>query len=93
MNARHATELYNRPTSYQVVMIDNGTETHLGFTARKTNGSILSFARKHADKIIARMEELGCADNTKPAKGEWNFGKGLVVRFSGKTECEFASCE
>jgi len=90
MIARTAQELYNRPTSYEVVLIDNGVSTHIGFTARKTNVSIMKFAQKASDKIIARMDELGCADNTKPSKGEWNFGKGLIVRFSGRTEREFA---
>jgi len=91
MRVRSLESLYNRPTSYEVVFYDNGVVTHLGFTAKKTNREILFFARKHSDVILNRMEELSCGDDSKPKKGVWDFGNGLMVKFSGKTEHDYAS--
>lgn len=90
---RTLAEMSNRPTAYEVVLDDNGTLTRLGFTARRTNAVLVHFARAHGKEIIALLDKRGIGDDDgqRPAKLVWSLGKGVSVRFSGRTERECAS--
>lgn len=88
-NPRTLAEMQRRATAYEVVARhENGTETRLAFTERKTKSVLLRIAQSHGDAII---EMLGSWDGeARYSKSHgWQFGP-VRVCFSGRTERDIA---
>lgn len=100
MNAqpRTLTQMQNRPTAYEVVMVvkrAEKTETiTLGFTARHTKSAIQSYVDVNAESIIQELGTDAPAIETYSQEAGYHFAHGSVdvdVRFSGRTERDVAS--
>lgn len=90
---RTAAELYNRPTSYEViaVILETGETRRLGFTARKTKAALIGFG---SSELCDWFNANGIADDaavTYDKRTGWTFGGKAAIRFSGTTERELAA--
>lgn len=77
-------------TAYEVIAKhEDGRETRLAFTERKTKRRLLDLAFSHCDSLI----EFGAPENVEPSyskTGGWKWGP-VAVRFSGLTERDCAT--
>lgn len=87
---RTLEELHNLDTSYEIVMTFEGVSTRLGFSVKKTKGTLLSIACNNGELISSKMTETELdQEYTYSKKDGLKFGR-VVIAFSGMTERDFA---
>lgn len=90
---RTATQLYNRPTFYEIVAKSDSKKLRVAFTARKTRSSLASNLQGNTDALMAEFGiPATAAVSYKKARGfviSWEGGE-VALGFSGQTEREFA---
>ena len=86
---RTITQMQHRPTSYEVVAKhEDGRETRLAFTQRRTKSALLRIAQANSETILAMLGVWdGEATYTK-AQG-WTFGP-CRIHYTGRTERDLA---
>ncbi len=86
---RTLTQMQHRPTAYEVVVTrDNGQETRLAFTERRTKQALLRIAQDNGQQILGMLGDWD-GEATYSAKSGWTFGP-VTIRFSGRTERDLA---
>ncbi len=86
---RTLTEMLHYGTSYEIALIANGYETRLGFTERKTRGTLLKVAQKNADQVLALLGGWD-GDAAYSSTTGWTFGPARVC-YTGRTERDVAN--
>lgn len=86
---RPLANLRDRATRYEVAY--NGRI--LGYAARKTRQTLLSYARANGDEILAALEAAGVPEDARWTckNGVLDLGGGQKVYFTGRTERDAAS--
>lgn len=82
--------MHRRLTAYEVIAEhDNGTETRLAFTERRTKAVLLSIAQSNSETVL---EMLGSWDGEAVYSKShgWTFGP-VSILYSGRTERDCAS--
>lgn len=77
--------LKNYATRYEVVVVVDGTQHIVGYTARKTRESLLSYARNHLSKFITVDETTAVIWDSKMKRFNVE-GVAACVEFSGRTQ-------
>jgi len=80
------------PTRYEVVMVHEGKETHLGFTARTGRSPLLDMAQANSEALLAIIPEDDDSATLKGGKTKavLTFGP-VIIRYSGRTERDVAT--
>lgn len=85
---RTLEQLYNRRTSYEIVLTIHGESFRIGFSERKTRDVLISASRSVADVILPHVPE---GLEWRYRAGTITWAPGVTVGFSGRTEREIAS--
>lgn len=92
--ARTASQLYNRPTSYEIVATDGARSVRIAFSARKTKQALFQNLCANGPAIAAEFdlnpENAVCESATSKAIVMVDGTKRVSIKFSGRTEREFA---
>lgn len=72
-------------TRYEVVVVVDGKQHIVGYTARKTRESLLSYARNHLSKFITVDETTAVIWDSKMKRFNVE-GVAACVEFSGRTQ-------
>ncbi len=87
---RSLTDMIDRPTSYEVVLIYKGTTKRIGFSERKTRSALLNMAR--AANVADMLDAADLDTKCSYAKDfGWKFGSATVC--FGQTERQLAEVE
>lgn len=92
MTIKHRTleQLHRRRTSYEVEFVTNGKAIHLGFTQKRTLKELVRFCYDNADTIRPYLDKERDTESSYH-DGVLTFGPTNAIRYSGRTERDFAS--